>query len=155
MANFSHLSGLQVDRETTARYPFDNIVVNGRSPTLIVRPATQDNKPYQREMFRRNEGMARRLNARRGMSDKQVLEAGEKLRAIWREIFPQTVVVGWEDVLDADGTDLPFSEENCREFLAALPNWMADDFFAFCTRPDSFVDSVVLDVSAVEETAKN
>lgn len=150
MANFSHLSGLQVG-DATARYTFHNIVVNGRSPTLIVRPATQDNKPYQRELFKRHGSLVRRARASRNATP----EMADEVRATDRELFPKHVVVGWEDMIDADGVELAFNATDCRAFLDALADWVLDDFFQFCRAQESFVEGISIDMRDVEDTAKN
>lgn len=151
MANFSHLDALQVKQDGVARYTFHNIVVNEKSPTLIVRPATQANKPYFKELFRRQEARARQIAASKRIDPKFV----DDTRDEDRDLFPKFVVTGWEDMIDADGGEVVFSVDECRQFLEALPDWVVDDFFQWCKRNENFVEGVALDTRDVEGTAKN
>lgn len=43
-----------------------------------------------------------------------------------RQLFAETVVKGWENVQDEDGTDLPFTVENCVALFAKLPDLFTD-----------------------------
>ncbi|MCI0418642.1 MAG: hypothetical protein L0312_05375 [Acidobacteria bacterium] len=77
--------------------------------------------------------------ARAGGANKKYLRATEKLSRQYRnqirmgtfsgdlankvmqEVFADTVVLGWEGVTDADGTNIPFSRENCMRLFRDLP----------------------------------
>lgn len=45
---------------------------------------------------------------------------------ILREAYAEGVVVGWQDVKDADGNDMPFSKENVVKLFTDLPDLFAD-----------------------------
>jgi hypothetical protein len=46
----------------------------------------------------------------------------DKLRRIYWDLFAQYVVIGWRGIEDADGTQIPFSEEAARAFFEAFPD---------------------------------
>jgi hypothetical protein len=48
------------------------------------------------------------------------------LTDIVQEVFAETVVLGWENVEDAQGKPLPFSKENCIKLFADLPDLWED-----------------------------
>lgn len=50
-------------------------------------------------------------------------EAGERVLV---EVFASTVVIGWEDIKDSDGKDIPFSYENCVKLFTDLPDLFID-----------------------------
>lgn len=49
-----------------------------------------------------------------------------QINKITRKVFAETVVLGWENVEDADGNDLAFSKEACQELFDKLPALFAD-----------------------------
>lgn len=46
--------------------------------------------------------------------------------AVLREVFAESVVLGWENVEDENGKPLPFSKENCIKLFTDLPDLFAD-----------------------------
>lgn len=147
MVDFSHLQSLEVTNDRTAEYTFHNIEVNGKSPTLIVAPAGEANKPYFNALLKRAGRTARQVSA--GKINAGMI--GEN-RDEERELFPAYVVRGWKDMLDADGSEVEFTRENCTDFIKALPDWLFDDLRTFCGKPENFVDSVNVEV---EDLGKN
>lgn len=49
-----------------------------------------------------------------------------KDREIMIRVYSATVILGWENVKDADGNDLPFNYENCIKLLTDLPDLFED-----------------------------
>lgn len=45
---------------------------------------------------------------------------------ILREVFAETVVLGWENVEDEQGNPLPFTKENCVKLFTDLPDLFDD-----------------------------
>jgi hypothetical protein len=43
-----------------------------------------------------------------------------------REVYAETVVLGWENVTDPDGKPIPFTVENCVNLFIALPDLFKD-----------------------------
>lgn len=48
------------------------------------------------------------------------------LEGIVKEVFAETVVLGWENVEDRDGNPMQFSKENCLKLFQDLPDLFAD-----------------------------
>jgi hypothetical protein len=64
-------------------------------------------KPYKRQI-------------QNGMIDPEIAEK------IMREVYAETVVLGWENVSDSDGVVIPFSKENCIKLFEMLPDLYRD-----------------------------
>ena len=135
MADFSHLKELDVEASSTAEYTFHQVTVNGKTPVLIVSPATEANKPYFNALLKRSAKTSRQV--RSGNINTGLIEEN---RDEDRELYPKHVVKSWRDVIDAKGKDTPFTVSDCTDFLAALPNWVLDDLFAFCREPSNFAE---------------
>ncbi len=45
---------------------------------------------------------------------------------ILREVYAETVILGWENMEDKENNDLSFSRENVLFLLADLPDWFKD-----------------------------
>lgn len=45
---------------------------------------------------------------------------------LYKDVFADTVVLGWENVKGADGKDLPFNRENVLKLFEDLPDLFAD-----------------------------
>lgn len=143
MANFSHLKPMELTKDVTARYTIHQITVNGKTPTLILKPAAQVNAPYFNELLKSASKNAKAISAGQ-VSTSMIDENREQDRLL----FPKHVIVDWEDMLDADGTELAFSEKDCKEFLEALPNHIWDGLRNYATAPENFVETVNIQVTA-------
>jgi len=136
MADFSNLDKLAV-AEKTARYEVDRVEgVDPKKPVVIIgRPATQDNKPffnaYMKEMGSRSRTM------RKGRLTPELMSAQ---RRVLKRLFPKFVFVGWENMPDVAGSEVPFSVENGEQFCAKIPEYMFDDMRDFFESEDSFLD---------------
>ncbi len=143
MADFSHLKALEVSTEKTSEYTFHQITVNGKTPTLVVAPATEANKPYFNALLKRAGRSARAVRA-------GAVNAGmiEENREEDRVLYPRFIVKGWHDVIDADGADVEFSADEAMDFLGQLPDWLFDDFRNFCGNPASFAELMDVEINA-------
>jgi len=47
-------------------------------------------------------------------------------KKITKEVFVSTVLLGWKNVTDAEGKDLPFSKENALKLFHDLPDLYED-----------------------------
>ena len=142
MANFSHFETLQVSNESTSEYILHQITVNGVSPTLVVAPATEANKPYFNALLKRAGKTAKQVRAgavNAGLLDENRMED--------KELYPKHVIKDWHDVIDADGAEVKFTPKEVEQFLTALPNWLFDDLRNFCGNPGSFADLVDIETS--------
>lgn len=148
MSKFNSLRSMQVTKTSTAEYTMHDILVNGRHPTLVVRYAGETNQGYFNAQLRRA-GKARKALARGQISAAMIADN----RREDRELFPKYVIVGWRDVVGDDGKELPFSAEDCADFVDALPDWVFDDVRGYASDPANFVDAV--DADEAEEQGKN
>lgn len=143
MTDFSHLKKLDVHGRT-ADMPLYNI---GGTPVLIMVSAMQDNKPYVNAVLKSTSRQMRRLQ--RGNLTQDMLDAEREQD---RRLFPRHVIVGWRDVVDANGEDVPFSPADCEEFLRALPDYVVDEIKAFANTPANFLDAEnLIDEEALEK----
>lgn len=143
-ADFSHIKSLDVSTEKPARFKLHQITVNDVTPTLLVVPATETNKPYFNALLKRSGKSARA--ARSGTISLGMIADNRKEE---RDLYPQHVIVGWEDMVDGrTGEEVEFSKAECINFLVNLPNWLFDDIRAFCSNPASFVTELEVEVVA-------
>ena len=130
MIDFSNLKKYQVDAESRAWFTLSRIE---GEPRLLVGPATQENPVYYNAVLLW--GMENAVQLRVGRTSVSTLAAN---REIDRELYPLHVVFGWDRVVDAKGEVVPFSVENVREYLAALPDYIFDDVRAFAGNQFNF-----------------
>lgn len=135
--DFSHLKNLDV-KDKTARFPIHQIA---GAPVLIVKPATEANKPYFNAVLKKSRRNVRALKAG-AISQVMIAENREQDRCL----FPKFVVVGWEGVADSKGKDAEFSPDNCEAFLRALPDWIFDEVRNFAGDSVNFTDDDMPDV---------
>ncbi len=141
MANFEHLSKLQLSENITVDYPLNNLK---GTPTLKLAPATADNKPFFNEVLR----LARtnKTPKAKTVSYDLVQEGREKDK----DLFAKYVIKGWSGIKDSEGREVPFSLANVQSFLTALPDWIFDEVRTFAGIPENFVDD-----SSEEDQVKN
>ena len=133
MSKFEHLGKLDVKDKNVVDYVIFQIE---SEPVLKLKPATEANKPYFNAVLR---GSRKNMRAIRSGSINAIML--EENRAQDRELFPKHVVAGWEKVTDSDGKPVPFSEENCQDFLRALPDWIFDEIRDFAGNAANFVST--------------
>lgn len=133
MTDFSHLKQLEVN-DKTAEYPIYQI---SGEPTLILKPATEANKPYFNSVLRRSKRNLRAIKT--GINQKMIKENREEDR----ELYPKHIITDWKDVPDSKGKKVPFSVENCTDFIQALPDWIFDDIRAFAGESSNFFGEVI------------
>lgn len=114
MPNFSNIERLNLEGTETVPFELDVFGLD-ETITLYLRPATQANK----ELLAAQTKLAakRERQARRGRDDANL---DETMDETFRQ-FAEYVIVGWEEVYDADGNEVDFNSEVCLEFLHALP----------------------------------
>jgi hypothetical protein len=149
MANFDHLKNLEVTAESTADYTLYQVEdpETGKSPTLIVAPATDANAPYFNALLKRSRKYARQLKARNVSVDTLQQSRGED-----KILYPRHVIKGWRDVFDSKGKPVKFSQEACIEFFQSIPDWIFEDIRTFAGDPTNFLDTdESIDAEAVGE----
>jgi hypothetical protein len=152
MSNFD-FSHLQVQRGATA--PYDIIEIDTpegtvdsagmplRHPRLKLAPATKETKQYWSKSLKRA--------GRRGVRARVDENAIEEGREEDLQLFPKWIVLGWEGVFNTAGEAVPFSEAECRKFLAALPEWIFSNLRIFAKDPVNFLPEDSPDQSEVDD----
>lgn len=107
---------MKAGRRETAEFPFFEYEGD---PTLVVKFAGESNKVYFNQVLKKMEEWNRR---KRKLDAKYLSD----MRDLDRELFPQYVVVGWKNVTDPSGKEIPFTQENCADYLK---NVLDDDQF--------------------------
>lgn len=147
--DFSNVRAQEVPRDRTATYTFYNL--EGQ-PQLTVKPATEANPAYLRAMLKGSKDQVRRMKSGE-LSPEMLVENREKDR----RLFPKHIVTGWpKSPLDAQGNAVPFSEEACTAFIAALPYDIFNGLRDFCSSIENFrPDSDALDEEDAEALSGN
>lgn len=135
MSKFGNLKQYEIDPTKSVKYSITDIEMGGKTPYLMVKPATQTNKPYTKAQLKSSNQRIQR-QAAKGIS----LEGLEANREDDKAHYPKFIITGWGNVFDDEGNDVPFTVENCAEFLEALPDWVFDGVRAFCSVPTNFAD---------------
>lgn len=146
-ADFGQLQKLQ-PTERVIEFPFFQI--EGR-PTLKVKHAGRTNRPYAAAVDKMNAKASPLRRIAQGKMDRRTIDAA---RDDSRELFAKHVVIGWEGVLDTGGKTVDFSEDNCRAWLFALPDYLFEDLLRFCTDPSNFTPDAP-DEEEIEAQAGN
>jgi hypothetical protein len=135
-------SKFHVDRERTARFALDSIALGGEAvPVLLLRYAGDGNAGFEN-------AMAKRRPALQGATRRQSVD-------LLVEIVSAHVVVGWENVIEDDGTKPEFTSDKAKELLSAI---VAGDggitvfnaILAFAQNPENFRGAL----PSVEELGK-
>lgn len=132
--SFNHIKKLAVPK--TAKTEFTFYQIQGR-PTLTVRPSGEVNPQYMNAMFKKSKGVARRLR-----SGEMSVDLLEETRDIDLQLYPQFVVLSWDEESVRDDQDEPaaFTPENVAAFLRALPDDLFDELRAHCGDLSNFRD---------------
>lgn len=139
---FGYLKKLDVTNKTA---DFTIHQIEG-APVLVLKPATEVNKPYFNAVLKRSRRNVRALKAG-AVNTAMIAENREQDR----ELFPKFVIETWRDVVDSQRKSVEFNRENCEEFLRALPDWIFDEIRDFAGNSTNFTD----DAPDIEEKAKN
>lgn len=142
MTNFSHLAALEVSDESTTELTLYQITVNGKTPVLIMRPATEANKPYFNALLKRSGKTRKQIQA--GQMNANMISEN---RDEDKELYPRYVITGWRDVVDENGIDSKFGPDDCRDFIDALPSWLFDDVRTHAGNPANFTDVLDLEIN--------
>ena len=132
MTDFSHLKKLEIAGNRTARFVIYQLEDR---PTLILAPATEENKPFFNSLLKRSRRTAQQLRA--GGINPGVIKEN---RAEDRRLYPLHVIVGWENVKDTKGKKVTFNTDNVAGFLEAIPDWIFDEVRTFAGNHNNFVD---------------
>ena len=145
MANFTQLQALQV---TSANIRDFEIPELGVKAVLKLRSSNEGNSGYMNGLLRLT-GQSK--GARRQKQTEVTAAALEDMRNHDKELYPEHVIVGWENVLDGAGKEVKFSKEEAASLVAQLPGWLFDEIRAFANDPANFVAVII----ESEEIGKN
>lgn len=135
------------------RLPIDGYTAEDGAYTpaqLELRHAGESNRPWHNASTKFN---AKHGLARKSLQGRPEVDGLSLQRDI--ELFPRHVVTGWAGIVDGDGVLVPFSEENCRDFLTQLPAWIFDEVRAHAFTASNFLGEEVPTQDEVRETAGN
>jgi hypothetical protein len=133
MPSFGNLSKLRVKQGVTAEF---TLYMLSPPSVLVVRPADETNKEYLTASLKNSRERAR-MAQRTGVTP-GLIEANRNRD---RVNYAAHVVTDWRSVTDDAGKDVPFTKDNCREFLEALPDWIFDEVREFCQAPSNFTET--------------
>ncbi len=127
--DFGHLKPSRKDTSECVLYDYP------KEPVLVVKFAGEGNPRYFNEMLRKADHAMRR---KAKISEQMIRENRTKDR----ELFPKFVIVGWRNVFDVSGNEVPFSQENCVAFInGALDDVAFDLVREWAKDPSNFRDA--------------
>lgn len=87
---------------------------DGTEIAFILRRMSRSNPEYTKALNKATQPIQREIE----------LETLDNARAdaIFLDVFVDTILIGWENVRDADGNELAFNRENARKLLTDLPD---------------------------------
>jgi len=118
----------------TSEFPLEMLRgADGKNPPVLVLRCIEDNPAYQEELLKIGGSRSRaEVDAKDLVAGKS--DAASRAVKRWRDgeeeieddlkAYPGTVVVGWRNVPDSNGDEVPWSVDACRQFLRALPKWI-------------------------------
>lgn len=97
-----------------------NYGANESGEQIIIRIARAGgaNKAYEKALANKIRPIKRQIQTG------TVAEA--TLKEIMREVYAETVILGWEGVEDENGDPLPFTSENAKKLFVDLPDLFSD-----------------------------
>ena len=136
MSKFEHLKKQDVAGDKTIEYVMNQLV---GEPVLHVLPATESNKPFWNATLRA-------LNKKKNYNKRNVT-AGmiEQNRKDDKDMYPLYVIKGWDNMLDGKGGTIPYTAEDCVDFVNSLPDYIFDALRDFVTDNTNFVDFLDVD----------
>jgi hypothetical protein len=105
--------------ETDPKKEVDGVVFDyGEVGSFLLARAGGANKKFSKQLEFRSRPYKRQID--KGTMDN---EAATKLMA---QVFADTVILGWDGVIDREGNLIEFTKENCVKLLLDLPVVFAD-----------------------------
>lgn len=142
MVDFSNLNK---PGKPVVRFTFQGVSSGDGEPWVDVARADSSNKPYFNAFTKKNL-RNRQLLRMSSITADQI----EQSRNQDRDLYSKFIIKGWGNVVEKNGQAVEFSEDNCKQFLDALPYWLFDELRDFASRPDSFEDDAVTSTEEVE-----
>lgn len=142
MSKFSWLEDLAVPGDRIKRFTFTSFP---NKPWLDLKPAMSMNKGYRNAKMILNDQYIKAWEAKMKADGRKVEEIEiskgdvvDQERAIERALWPEHVIVGWGNMTDSEGNEVPFSIENAKEFIDALPEEHFDLMRMFASNYEAF-----------------
>lgn len=137
---FQYLEQAEILPDLTKEYTL-GITIQGLSPVLMVVSTDESaNKPYRNAMQQHFIGS--------NLSKKSVNQQNIELTNFDRTAYPQYVIKGWKNIVDAEGNEVPFSVNDCLDFIEMLPKYEFNGLRSFCLDPSNFVATIDIEVTA-------
>jgi hypothetical protein len=133
MTKFAHFKKLRIDADAIAEYVIEGIE---GEPTLYLRSCSEHNPLFLNEILQRTKADPS-LGEQKSIED-FTLEMLEETRQRDLEMFSTSIVAGWKQVYDAEGNEVPFSQEDCLDFLTAIPSDIFNGLRLFAMDADNF-----------------
>ena len=92
-------------------------LVYGKAKVRVAR-AGGSNTKYLKSLDRHTRGLRKQIQ-----HDQLSNEDGNN---IMREVFAESIILGWTGMVGRDGKEIPFSKEACLKLLKELPDLFAD-----------------------------
>lgn len=109
-------------------------------PELDVRSATKANKAWWNANQTATASDLTLTAAKRGTI---TVEAQLAIDRIDMRLYAEHVVYGWRNVIDDEGTAVPFSPGVCAEFLAAIDSDSFEELREFCRHASNFTNQAI------------
>lgn len=157
--DFSHLDELVAPTDKTVEYELFEI----RGAPLLSICCAQDNEDYLNKIRARRSQIERQVREMQAKQKKsRRLRPTDIIRELMRpvdtECYPGTIIKNWdENLVEKNGTKVPYTDDNCVEFLKRLPNHIFDPLREFVSDPNNFLDldDVSTDPVEMEAVGKN
>lgn len=110
-------TGIELDYGPNKKLPED---AEGNHPTIIIRIARAGGA---------NEQYLKRIEAKAKPHRRQIQHETvdrELIASLIKEVYAETVVLGWENVTDENGVVMEFNKTNCIKLFNDLPDLYAD-----------------------------
>ena len=135
------------EKKNLIEYEMGNVTLsNGLSPILMVKPATDANKPYMSALLRQNSQSRR--------SQKVTIKSVETNRHNDIGVYADHVIKDWRNVVDENDVPISYSPAEGREFIEQLmennQSWVFDDLRVFCSDMSNFVFELIGDEDALK-----
>ena len=149
--DMGHWESQKVTNETTAEFELVSIVNKKEKavPKMILKPGIKDFNPRYAEAFKENR---KKLDKDLGPTDDQGELANRILKASAMAL--EYLIVGWKDLFDKNGVEIPYSEENKKLIIESMPPHIKDTIVQFCSQILNFSKEPEA-LATTEEELKN
>lgn len=120
------------------------------TPRLFLQYAGEANRPFHNALMK--------FNAKTGLSKKAVQgrsDVGDLALERDLDLYPKFVITGWEGIPDDQLRPVPFSSQDCADFVAALPKWLFDEVRMYAMNAVNFLPEDEPSPDDVKETVGN